>query len=228
MRMLPGLALVAALPFAAAPALAADPWVLDKSHAHVTFTADHLGFSMVHGQFRSFDADILFDPENIEATELTVTIDAASVDTFWEARDRHIRDADFLNVSTYPEITFVSREVRQTGENTAEIIGDLTLIGETREVIFEATLNKIGPSPFNPDRWPSSSRSNSVCQNPNSVWSLVYSGVSSATCSSITVSRSRNGAVASSVAVFNSACWLAFNPGIAESASSLFCRMKLA
>jgi polyisoprenoid-binding protein YceI len=150
--MLPGLALVVAMPFTAAPALAAEPWILDKSHAHVTFTADHLGFSMVHGQFRSFDADILFDPENIEATELTVTIDAASVDTFWEARDRHIRDTDFLNVSTWPEITFVSREVRQTGENTAEIIGDLTLIGETREVIFEATLNKIGPSPFNPDQ----------------------------------------------------------------------------
>lgn len=141
-------AAIAALSLAAAPALAAEPWTLDKSHAHITFTADHLGFSMVHGQFRSFDADILFDPDDIEATELSVVIDAASIDTFWEARDRHIRSADFLNVSTYPEITFVSREVRQTGDNTADIIGDLTMIGQTREVVFEATLNKIGPSPF--------------------------------------------------------------------------------
>ncbi|TVQ56455.1 MAG: polyisoprenoid-binding protein [Rhodobacteraceae bacterium] len=148
MRFSPAFALACALPLFAAPAIAAQPWVLDRSHAHITFTADHLGFSMVHGQFRTFDADILFDPENIEATELTVVIDAASVDTFWEARDRHIRSGDFLNVSTYPEITFVSREVRQTGDNTAEVVGDLTMIGQTREVVFEATLNKIGPSPF--------------------------------------------------------------------------------
>lgn len=132
----------------AGPALAADPWVIDKSHAHITFTADHLGFSMVHGQFRTFDAEILFDPENIAATELTVTIDAASVDTFWEARDQHVRGPDFLNVEAFPEITFVSTEVIQTGENTADIVGTLTMIGETREVIFQGTLNKLGPNPF--------------------------------------------------------------------------------
>jgi polyisoprenoid-binding protein YceI len=130
------------------PLYAADPWVIDKSHAHITFTADHLGFSVVHGQFRTFDAEILFDPEDIEATELTVTIDAASVDTFWAERDTHIRSADFLNVEEHPDITFVATDVIRTGESTADIVGDLTLIGETREVVFEAELNKLGPNPF--------------------------------------------------------------------------------
>jgi polyisoprenoid-binding protein YceI len=144
------LAYAAALTLAAAPALAADPWTIDKSHAHVTFKADHLGFSMVHGQFREFDAEILFDPENIAATALTFTIQAASVDTFWPERDKHIRSADFLNVEAHPTITFVSTKVEPTGENTAAVTGDLTMIGETRPVTFEATLNQIGPSPFNP------------------------------------------------------------------------------
>jgi polyisoprenoid-binding protein YceI len=148
--MRPALYAVAALALVAAPALAAEPWKIDKSHAHVTFQADHLGFSMVQGQFREFDAEILFDPENIGATALTFTIQAASVDTAWPERDKHIRSADFLNVEAHPTITFVSTGVEATGENTATVTGDLTMIGETRPVTFAATLNQIGPSPFNP------------------------------------------------------------------------------
>lgn len=140
-------ALIAASLFAA-PALAADPWEIDKSHAQITFQADHLGFAMVNGIFRDFDADILFDPENISATEVTVEIDAASVDTFWEARDRHIRSADFLNVEEHPTITFRSTAVRQTGENTADIEGELTMIGVTQPVTFKGTLNRLAPNPF--------------------------------------------------------------------------------
>ena len=67
----------------AAPAPAtAEPYVLDKSHAVITFTADHLGFSTVHGIFREFDADISFDPDAVEETEVSFTIQAASIDTF--------------------------------------------------------------------------------------------------------------------------------------------------
>jgi polyisoprenoid-binding protein YceI len=135
-----------------APSFAAEPWRIDRSHAHVSFQADHLGFSMVQGQFREFDADILFDPENIEATQVTFTIKAASVDTFWPDRDRHIRSADFLNADAHPDITFVSTGVKQTGQNTADITGELTIAGRTRPVTFSATLVKIGPSPFNPSQ----------------------------------------------------------------------------
>jgi len=149
MRFAP-LALAATL--VAAPAAAVEPWTLDKSHAHITFLADHLGFSVVHGQFREFDMDIMFDPEDIAATELTVTIQADSVDTFWEARDKHIRSKDFLNVAAHPTITFVATGVEPTSDTTARVTGDLTMIGETREVTFEATLNKLGPSPFNAEK----------------------------------------------------------------------------
>jgi polyisoprenoid-binding protein YceI len=139
----------AALAFAlaAAPAFS-QPWVIDKSHAHVTFTADHLGFSVVHGQFREFDAQISFDPENIAATTLTFTIKADSVDTFWARRDEHLRSADFLNVAAHPQITFVSTSVVQTGEKTADVTGDLTMIGVTKPVTFKATLNALGENPF--------------------------------------------------------------------------------
>jgi len=131
----------------AAPA-AAEPYVLDKSHAVISFTVDHLGFSQVHGVFEEFDAQIDFDPEAVEETQVRFTIKAASVNTFWPARDEHIRGEDFFHTAEYPDITFVSTSVEPQGDDSAIVTGDLTLRGVTREVQFEAELNKMGPSPF--------------------------------------------------------------------------------
>ena len=137
--------------FFAAP-LSAAPWKLDKSHAHATFMADHLGFSTVQGQFRKFDAEIDFDPDNIESATVKVVIDAKSLDTGWKARDKHVRSKDFLDVKNHPTITFESTAVRLTGENTADVTGDLTIRGVTREEVFKATMRRLAPSPFNPDQ----------------------------------------------------------------------------
>ena len=137
-----------AAPFSALAA----PWVLDKSHAHITFSVDHLGFSKTQGAFREFDATIDFDPDNIEASSVSVTINPASVDTFFGKRDDHIRGGDFLNVGSFPEITFVSTAISRTGDNTATVTGDVTILGTTNSVSFDAVLMKMGPSPFNPDK----------------------------------------------------------------------------
>lgn len=135
-------------PFAATAA----PWVLDKSHAHITFSINHLGFSTTQGAFREFDAKIDFDPEDIAATNVMVTVNAASIDTFFGKRDDHIRGDDFLNVGAHPMITFQTTSVAKTGDDTADVTGDMTILGVTQPVTFAAILNKIGPSPFNPDK----------------------------------------------------------------------------
>ncbi|MEO1292187.1 MAG: YceI family protein [Pseudomonadota bacterium] len=140
-------AAIAALPFAAIAA----PWSLDKSHTSIVFTVDHLGFSTTNGVFREFDAEIDYDPENIEASSVTFTIQAASIDTFWEARDEHVRNADFLDVENHPEITFVSTGIARVDEDSAELTGDLTIRGVTNSVTFAADLKKAAPSPFNPE-----------------------------------------------------------------------------
>lgn len=136
---------------AAAPVLA-EPYVLDKSHTQVIFSVDHLGFSVVHGWFRNMDAEIDFDPEALEQTRVTFTIDAASVDTNWPARDEHIRSADFLDVENHPTITFVSKSVELTSAETARLTGEVTLRGVTHEETFDVRLNKYGPSPIVPGK----------------------------------------------------------------------------
>jgi len=130
----------------------AAPWTVDEAHTQVTFSVEHLCFSDTNGIFREFDAEVDFDPEDIDATSVTFTIDAASIDTFWAARDEHIRGADFLDVENHPEIVFTSSDVEQTGEDTARVTGDLTIRGVTRPVTFDAVLRNIGPNPFNPDQ----------------------------------------------------------------------------
>ena len=142
--------LVAGLIALAPVTASAAPYVLDKSHAHVTFQVGHLGFSSVHGQFREFDAEIDFDPGNIEATRVNFTINTASVDTFWEARDKHLRSKDFFNSSKFPTMTFVTTGVVPTGSDSADITGELTIRDVTQPVTLQARLNKLGPSPFNP------------------------------------------------------------------------------
>lgn len=149
---LTSLFVAAALAFAAPMTAVSGPYVLDKSHAHITFEVGHLGFSTVHGQFRSFDANISFDPDNVEATQVTFTIDAASVDTLWEGRDKYVRGKDFLDVENFPQITFVTTSVAPTGADTADVTGELMIRGVTKEVTFSTRLNKMGPSPFNPNQ----------------------------------------------------------------------------
>jgi len=135
----------------APPGPVAEPYAVDKSHAFVTFTADHLGFSSVHGQFRDFDAEIDFDPSNVEASKVTFTVRTASVETHNQTRDDQLRSGAFFDSGKFPEMVFTSTEVQPTGSDTARIKGNLTLIGVTHEIELDARLNQIGPSPFFPD-----------------------------------------------------------------------------
>lgn len=147
-RSLAAIAIAAALQASAAPA---EPYAIDRSHAFVTFTADHLGFSTVHGQFRDFDAEIDFDPGNVEATWVRFAVRTASVETFNAARDDHLRSAAFFDSAEHPEMVFHSTSVQPTGTDTAEVKGDLTIRGNALPVTFTAKLNRLGPSPFFPD-----------------------------------------------------------------------------
>ncbi len=134
----------------AAPAALAEPkpYELDKSHTAVTFKVDHLGYSMTHGFFTQFDADILYDPEAPEDSSVTFTIDAASINTLWEARDKHLRGGDFLDVESHADIVFKSKSIEMTGDDTATLTGDLTILGNTNEETFEVTMRKSAPSPL--------------------------------------------------------------------------------
>lgn len=141
------LALVAGL--AAAPALA-EPvtYRIDPDHASIAFKVMHVGYAELIGFFREVEGEFTYDAEAQELGRVEVTIPAASVWTNHERRDEHVRNADFLNVEEHPAITFTADGGTVTGENTGTVTGDLTILGVTKPVTLEATLNKKATYPF--------------------------------------------------------------------------------
>ncbi|MGY2498839.1 YceI family protein, partial [Klebsiella pneumoniae] len=94
----------------------------------VQFKVGHLGFSELVGRFNTFSGTFSMDDANPAAAKASFEIDAASVDSNHEARDKHLRSPDFLDVKQYPKMTFVSTAYEGTKEKGV-LKGTLTLHG---------------------------------------------------------------------------------------------------
>lgn len=133
-------------------AFAAD-YKFDPSHAQVLFSYNHLGFSTTYGLFSGFDGTATIDEGNIAGAAVKLEIKIEDMLTGWEKRDAHFKSADFFDVSQFPLATFVSKSVESTGDQTAKITGDLTIAGQTKEIVLDAKLNKVGQHPSNNKDW---------------------------------------------------------------------------
>jgi len=122
----------------AIPALAADTFTIDPVHSEAAFQVRHL-VTKVRGQFGEFSGTIEMDAENAASSSVSFEIAAASIDTFNEDRDTHLRSADFFDVENFPKITFTSKNVTKTGDEAYDVTGDLTIRGVTREVTLPVT-----------------------------------------------------------------------------------------
>lgn len=142
-RTLLAAATLTAASVAVQPAVA-DTFAFDKAHTEVLFSYSHLGNSRAFGEFRAFDGEVVLDRDDPSQSRIMVTIDPNGIDTGVAAFDTHLKSADFFDVATYPEITFVSTAVEPTGDATARVTGDLTIKDNTREVVLDVTLNYLG------------------------------------------------------------------------------------
>ena len=140
-------ALGAAVVLLSEPAPAAETYYFDQGHTEVHFTWSHAGVSMQHGEFTKLDGKLTLDPDNVENSVIDVTIDANSLDSGYKALDDHLKGADFFDVTAYPTITFKSTSVKRTGEDTADIVGDLTIRGVTKPVTLRTRLTHRGAHP---------------------------------------------------------------------------------
>ncbi len=131
-------ALISAL-LIAHSAFAADTFVFDKAHSTIGFQVRHL-FSKVPGKFNDFSGQIQLDEANPEQSSVEVTIKTASVDTGVKMRDDDLRSPNFFDAKKFPEITFKSTSVKRTGENTADVTGNLNMHGVTKEVVLKVEL----------------------------------------------------------------------------------------
>lgn len=121
---------------------------LDASHSQVVFSYNHLGFSTTTGMFSGFEGQIIFDEDDPAASSVTVSMPVMSMFTGWEARDGHFMSDDFFNTSADDMISFSSTDIEITGENAANITGDLSMNGVIKSVTLATTLNNAAPYPF--------------------------------------------------------------------------------
>jgi polyisoprenoid-binding protein YceI len=147
------LAFLFAAALSSAPALAAERYQIERPHTQIIFAVDHLGFSQSHGRFRDFDGELRFDAGDWSQSSVTLTVRTASVDMGDYEWDKHLKGKDFFDTNRFPEMTFRSTRVEQTGETSGKVHGELTLLGVTRPVVLDVTLNKIGKHPIAGKDW---------------------------------------------------------------------------
>jgi polyisoprenoid-binding protein YceI len=121
---------------------------IDPSHASIAFLVDHIGYAKTLGQFLKTSGSFVFDEETRELGEVKVVVDATSVFSNDEARDKHIRNSDFLDSGSNPEITFTASGGQATGETSGTVTGDLNIRGVSNPVTLDVTLNKADAYPF--------------------------------------------------------------------------------
>jgi polyisoprenoid-binding protein YceI len=140
-----GLAAAFSLPAAAAT----SNWQIDPAHSSAQFAVKHLAISTVRGAFTKVNGSVLFDDKDITKSTVDVTIDANSIDTRVEARDKDLRSDHFFDVEHYPTITFKSKKVEQVAPGRLKVTGDLTIHGITKEAVLDVD----GPTAPVKDPW---------------------------------------------------------------------------
>ena len=122
--------------------LTAGTWAIDPTHTEVGFVARHLMVTKVRGSFTDVTGTVEV-AENVTDSVANVVIKTASVSTGTPDRDGHLRSADFFDVETYPEITFVS-----TAFDGESLTGDLTIKDVTKPVTLKVEYGGVATDPF--------------------------------------------------------------------------------
>ncbi len=126
-------------------------YVLDASHSQLGFVARHAMVTKVRGSFNEVSGSATFDGSDPSASSLSVTIQAASVDTRSEGRDAHLRSADFFDVEQYPQITFAGTGFALDGD-VLTVTGDLTIKGVAHSVSIPFEFQGAAVDPFGNER----------------------------------------------------------------------------
>ncbi len=115
------------------PAAAPASFDLDVSHSRVTFSVRHMMVSNTRGQFGKFSGTVFLDEASPAASNVTVEIETASLDTSDPKRDEHLRSPDFFDVKKFPKMTFKSTDVARAGQGF-KVAGNLTIKDITKPV----------------------------------------------------------------------------------------------
>jgi polyisoprenoid-binding protein YceI len=138
-QVLPNLIAAVVIAGLSSTASANETYRFDPSGSTIGFSV-HQFLGTTHGKFTKFNGKIDIDREHPGNSSVTAQIDVRTIDTHIKKRDDHLRSAEFFNVEKFAQITFKSRSVKQTGPQSGDILGDLTMHGVTRPITLHVKL----------------------------------------------------------------------------------------
>ena len=121
-------------------------WNIDPSHSIVSFVARHLVITKVRGTFGDVSGTVVIADDKLAST-VQATVGMASITTGDEGRDGHLTSADFFDVETYPNMTFVSTGIRGDGAEYV-LTGDLTIKGVSKSIELDLEFEGVSPDPW--------------------------------------------------------------------------------
>ena len=113
-----------------------ERWEIDSSHSSLHFSVRHLVIAKVRGTFTRWSGTVQIPDGDFSRATAAVTIDAASIDTGVADRDGHLKSPDFFDAGQYPELRFVAKSVRPKSATEFDLVGDLTIKGNTRQAVL--------------------------------------------------------------------------------------------
>jgi polyisoprenoid-binding protein YceI len=114
-----------------------DTWTNDDPHSQLGFTVTHLGISDVSGTFNDFDVTVKSVKPDFSDASFELTAKTASIDTRVEARNNHLKSADFFDVAKYETLNFKSTGLTRVDSNNYKLSGNLTLHGITKPITMD-------------------------------------------------------------------------------------------
>lgn len=112
----------------------ATTWVIDPSHSEVQFKVKHLVISTVTGSFGKYEGQLETVGDDFTDAKISFSADIDSISTNNEQRDGHLKSAEFFDAESFPTLTFSSTGITKTGDDTYNLVGDLTMHGVTKSV----------------------------------------------------------------------------------------------
>ena len=112
-------------------------WIADPAHSSINFTIKHMGISFVPGRFDKFSGTMTSSTSDFSDVSINFTVDVNSINTGVEARDKHLRTADFFEVEKYPTMKFTSTSTKKLSDEKYELKGNLTIKDVTKPVTFD-------------------------------------------------------------------------------------------
>lgn len=112
-------------------------WKQDPNHSKLGFVVTHLSIADVTGYFTTFDVTVTSSQADFSDAVIEMTADINTINTGIEARDKHLKSADFFDAATYPTMTFKSTSIEKTGDKQFKLKGNLTMHGITKEITVD-------------------------------------------------------------------------------------------